>query len=447
MSRPDSKSIIISGGRPVVKRTAQAAPLSHEPRRFVVTRRSARVRHLARLPLVACGGGAKLLVLVVACASWLCGCAAAPHASNLPQPTQRPTEFALPRTVVTARDATSIPDLYDHAGALAREGKHADAAREFERVVRLDPAGELADDALFQAAAEHDEASEFPQAANGYEELARRFPESELRTAALVRASRLRAHLEDWQRAGDIAGRVLASSVDLGPFERVVLYGASALARLEHDDEHAAESFIEKGREVIDANQLDAAGRVSRDLAGLYFALGELRRRRAERIVFNPTPPDFANVLEQRCQLLLDAESAYSDAMRAYDAHWSAMAGFRVAELYEHLHEDLMRVVPPESADTLEKRQLFEGAMRLRYAILLEKALHMVEHTLSMSARTGERSPWVERAELAKANIAAAVKREDAALAALPYSRATIEQALLDLQQKHQADSAGRPRH
>ena len=40
--------------------------------------------------------------------------------------------------------------------------------------------------------------------------------------------------------------------------------------------------------------------------------------------------------------------------------------------------------------------------MRLRYSILLQKARAMMEHTLSMTERTGERSSWVFKAEAAK---------------------------------------------
>jgi tetratricopeptide (TPR) repeat protein len=368
------------------------------------------------------------------------GCGHATSAGN--SGARAPTQIEVPRTIVTPENTASIPELYAHANELAERGEHAQAAREFMRVATLDPNGELADDALFQAGSEHDAASEFGEAALSYQQLARRFPKSELRTGALVRATRLLAHLERYREADELAEHLLAEKGELGPFERVVLYGAAALGRLEADDEQGAQTFIEKGREVIDANQLDAAGRVSRDLASLYYALGELRRRRAERITFQPLPANFAGALEQRCQLLLDAQSAYSDSMRAYDAHWSTMAGFRVGELYEKLHEDVMKVTPPASADTLRKRQLFEGAMRLRYAILLEKALKMIEHTLSMAERTGERSAWVEKSQKAKATIEQAMKREDAAIAALPYSRATLQLALDMLQRKHAPESA-----
>jgi hypothetical protein len=181
-------------------------------------------------------------------------------------------------------------------------------------------------------------------------------------------------------------------------------------------------------------------------VAQLYFALGEIRRARAERIKLVPVPSNFAAALEARCQLLLDAQSAYSDVMRAHDAHWSAMAGYRVSELYQSLHEELMRVPPPRSAESDRLRQLFEGAMRLRYAVLLRKASSMLEHTLAMAERTGEESSWVVRARRAKQDVDRAVVAEEAALARLPYTRQELEAALADLAARAAAPGrTGRP--
>jgi hypothetical protein len=220
---------------------------------------------------------------------------------------------------------------------------------------------------------------------------------------------------------------------DLAPVERVVAYGGKALSLVFSDDPDQAEAFISKGRDVIDAERLDAAGAVPKDLAQLYFALGELRRIRGERIRLAPPPPDFVDALERRCQLLLDAQSAYSDTMRAYDAHWSAMAGFRVGELYQKLHEEVMQIPPPAAATTPAKAQLFQGAMRLRYSVLLEKGLTMMDHTLQMAERAGEHSEWVVRAADAKARLETAVRDENAALDRLPYSRDDLQKALADL--------------
>jgi tetratricopeptide (TPR) repeat protein len=285
-------------------------------------------------------------------------------------------------------------------------------------------------EAWFAGAAAHDELGDLDGAAARYFEVVRRYPGDATAREALVRSVRLLTYLERWEQAGKAADVLLARVNDLSPLERVVAYGGKALSLVFSGDPDAAEYFLSKGRDVVDGSSLDAAGALPRDLAGLYFALGELRRIRGEKIQFVPVPPNFPAVLEARCQLLLDAQSAYSDAMRAYDAHWSAMAGFRVGELYQKLHEELMRIPAPAAATTQARAQLFEGAMRLRYSVLLEKGLAMMQHTLTLAERTGEHSEWVAKAASAKAALERGVHEEQAALEKLPYSRAELERAL-----------------
>jgi tetratricopeptide (TPR) repeat protein len=367
------------------------------------------------------------------------GCAAAPAAgSKMPrdEPPPRataPRETGLPRTVVTPHDASSVDEIFAHARADFAERRFADAARGFDRIVELDPDGAFAKEAWLNGGAAHDALGDLHGAAARYEEVARRYPGDPMAREALVRAVRVLTYLEEWPAAGQAADALLANGGALGSIERVVAYGGKALALVFGHDPDSASYYIEKGRDVIEQERLDSAGTLPRDLAQLYFALGELRRIRGYRIRFDPVPPKFAEVLEQRCQLLLDAQSAYSDTMRAYDAHWSAMAGYRVGELYQKLHEELMHVPAPASATTPAKAQLFEGAMRLRYAVLLRKGLTMMEHTLSLSERTGERSEWVVRAGEAKRSLERSIRDEDAAIARLPYSRADLERALEDL--------------
>ncbi len=342
----------------------------------------------------------------------------------------------VPRTIVTPVDAASIPQLYDRARAQLRAGDAAGAAKAFERVFKLDPDGDLADDSLFEAGDAWEHAGDREAALKRYEETARRFPKSDLGRAALVRSIRLLAFLEHWKRAGQASDLMMKRYHDLRPFESIVTYSGKALGLIADGDLDTATYYIEKGRTIIEDHRMDEAGRIPRDLAQLYYALGEVRRIKAGRIKFNPVPPHFAAVLEKRCQLLLDAQSAYSDAMRAYDAHWSAMAGYRVGQLYESLHTDLMAIPAPSAADSSPKEKLFEGAMRLRYSVLLRKALTMMDHTVQMAERTGEHSEWVLRAREAQVKIHQAMKKEDAAIAALPYTRAQLQAALDRLKKK-----------
>jgi tetratricopeptide (TPR) repeat protein len=365
-------------------------------------------------------------VLVTSCAV-ACSPAPATSGSGAKSPRGREPEIEVPRTVITPQGGSTVPELLRDAAALATAERWAEAAAAYDRVYQLDSAGPVGADALWGAADAHDRANNLEAALSRYERVNQREADTTRGREALVRATRLLVFLARYERAGVNAERLLKGIDQLSDFERIVVLSAKALALLDKGEDQQAIYFIEKARDVVESKQLDAAGRVPRDLAQLYYALGESRRIKAERIAFEPMPPNFGAVLEARCQLLLDAQSAYSDSMRAYDAHWSAMAGFRTAELYQRLHQDLLAVRPPANADTERKRQLFEGAVRTRYAILLTKAKGMAEHTLAMAERTGERSEWVDRTRAALESIDRGIKDEDAALARLPYSKADFE--------------------
>ena len=376
----------------------------------------------------------------------LCACASA-----TPTPQSSPTSaggsgstIQVPRTVVTPHGASSISDLLRDADKLAKAERWGEAAAAYERAYGLEPEGALGDEALWGAADAHDHALQLEPALARYELVAQRQAGTPRGHDAMVRATRLLVFLGRFAQAGVYAERLLKQLELLNDYERIAVFSARALGLLERGEDQQASYFIEKGRDIVDSRQLDAAGRVPRDLAQLYYALGEYRRVRAERVVFEPLPPNFGAVLEERCQLLLDAQSAYADSMRAYDAHWSAMAGFRTAELYQRLHQDLLVVKSPPSADTERKRALFDGAVRTRYSILLTKAKSMAEHTIAMAERTGEHSEWVERTRQALKSIDERIADESAALARLaPYTRQDFEAYLAEMEAAATAAAAG----
>ena len=116
--------------------------------------------------------------------------------------------------------------------------------------------------------------------------------------------------------------------------------------------------------------------------------------------------------------------------MRSYDAHWAAMSGYRVGELYQRLHRDVIQRPRPARSHQHREEALFQGRMSLRYRILLQKGLKMMEHTVMLGERTGEASSWIERARDAKRELEKGLaETEVAARAKLPYSEKELEKA------------------
>ncbi|HTQ06636.1 MAG TPA: tetratricopeptide repeat protein [Polyangiaceae bacterium] len=347
----------------------------------------------------------------------------------------KPVQVEVPRIVVTSTETMTLAEMFAAGRAAAERSDFEKAASLFDRVVALEPHGELAGEALFLAAEARGLHGDQAGALERYEAVVDRYPEHARARDAAVRAVRILAYREEWDWAGRYADRALEHATELQPLQLVAAYGGKALQSVSAGDDKRASVYVERGRDVVERNGLDLAGRLPSELAPLYFALGEVYRERSERVQLEPTA-EFPALLETRCQAILDAQRAYSDTWRAYDSFWSTLAGFRLAEMYEKLHVDVMAMGPPPTADTDALRALYEGGMRLRYSVLLEKARGMMEHTVAMAERTGEHTAWVERAREALRSISEAEAVEQASLDRLPYSRADLEDAFTELRKK-----------
>lgn len=375
------------------------------------------------------------------------GCAAsspstaASRPATVGQPTATSPVVEAPTTYVTPTDAATMAELFERARAALQEGRFSEAAASFDRLVNLEPKGIHASASLFNAGIAYEAIEDRTSALARFREVVRSHPQATEVHAALVRAMRLLVYQEQWTELTATADHLLAFA-QLAPIERLEAHGCRALGAVAQGDLEAATSHVARARTLLEDHRLDDGGRLPVAAASAFFALGETRRLRGEKIVFVPVPAAFAQVLEDRCQLLLDAQDAYATAMRSQDAHWAAMSGYRVGQLYQQLHRDVLVIPPPSTATTDKQRQLFEGAMRLRYRVLVEKGLTMMERVLRLAERTGEHSAWVSRAREARDELQSALAQEKEALAKLPFSEADLKRALDDLSKKSGAQAS-----
>ena len=358
-------------------------------------------------------------------------------------------ETTVARTVVTPREALSVNDLFDRGMRRFAEQQYALAAIDLETAAQAGPDQPWAVLAYYQAGLARDETGEFSASAENFKRAVYGPASLPQQHDAHVRLVRVLVHLERWSEAGHEADGLLHQGKGLRPIEEIVARGARAMAELEHGDLGAAERDIESARSLVEDQQFQLPVKIHRDIAVVYFALGELRRRRADAIQFVPPTADFSEKLEQRCQLLLDAQSAFSNSMRAYDAHWSVMAGYSVGQLYARLHADLMELLGALSFDEPERGRLFEAALRLRYSVLLSKAVSLMDHTLTVAARTKDDSTWVRLTRESYQRLNDSLTREQSALALVPYTRDQMNAALQNLREVHRTNASSDrvPRH
>ena len=263
---------------------------------------------------------------------------------------------------------------------------------------------------------------------------------------ALLRCSRLLGRSEQWDELTDVATELLKRK-DLAAMDRIEGYGALALAHVQRGRLKEAAAAIMRANAAIEKAGLGQTLKPPVQFAQVAFAEGELLRLESEKIKLvvagadgslRPAP-NFVATLEKRCQGLLDAQAAFTEAMRARDSHWSAMSGFRVGQLYQQLHREAMAIPPPPSARTQRQEDLFRAAMQLRYRVVLKKGLRMMKATVALGERTGKASSWIARAREAKRNLEAALAAEKAAMKKLPYSEEEVRMALEQLSRKAKA--------
>jgi tetratricopeptide (TPR) repeat protein len=338
--------------------------------------------------------------------------------------------YATPLVITSSDEAPN--ETFDRARELLLRGQAREAALLFDRLASSAKSPSIAPFASFNAGIAWEQVGEPDAALERFRSVLKSHPDGELGKWAALRTARQYADREEWSLLSAMADLLLERG-DLEDAERLQSYGAKALSVVESGDPDAADRYISKGRDIVESLRLGEGGKLPVEVAQLYFALGEVRRLRSEAIVFAPLPARFADALERRCQGLLDAQSAYSDAMRSYDPHWAAMSGYRVGGLYQQLYKDVMVIPTPRMADTAEKKHLFQGAMRLRYRILLEKGLTMMEHTLLLGLRTDDSSVWIDRARAAEQELTESLREQRELIAKLPYSEKDLQAALEDL--------------
>ena len=369
-------------------------------------------------------------------------------------PPPRPPELGPPRKEAAQHQVFS-PKVEGTVRELAERGERAllaqrwrEAADVYEALVGAEPTSKDAPAWLASLGAAYEGLGELERARATYRRLVAAFPGDTHVRGARMREASLDAYLDDWKALGELGDTLLASAASAPPgdgaVDRMLGLGARALRTVQTGDDVAALRDVNEGLELMESLHYGASGRLPVPAAELRFALAEVRRVRSEKIALQPVTDDFLVKMELRCQGLLDAQSAYADAIRSVDPVWAKMSGVRVGEMYRTLHRELM-AVPPDRAKSESDRNLFYAIMHVRYRALVEKGMEMMTRTIDFAKKTDDESVWVTRAREAKQQMQSSLDEEKAQLAKLPYTEAEVERTLEMMRERALARAQGKP--
>lgn len=359
---------------------------------------------------------------------FLLGCGATPRAAPPPTPQSASAQIIGARASGTPAELSARADL---ALAAGNWSEAIDLLETLRAASKLDNKPTIGAPSIWaRLAAAYEGASRLDDAWATYAELEARHGSSEEARAAAVRHTFLAAYLGKDDELARL-GNARLSEPQATERSRLLGLAARAIAAAHAGRDVPAMRDAQDGLDLAERLGVGLHGRLPLDVALLHFALAEVRRVRSERITFeDKTPAEFLPAFTARCTGLLSAQSAYTDAIRSEDPRVAILAGVSLGEVYMRVHRDVLSVPPSKKADTLEKRQIHDAMMRVRYRVLLEKGGDMMDRSLALGKKLHDTSPWMHKAQAGTEAIAAAIAAEHEKLKAYPFTEKEVEDAL-----------------
>ncbi|MFC1654221.1 hypothetical protein ACFL2F_00330 [Myxococcota bacterium] len=127
------------------------------------------------------------------------------------------------------------------------------------------------------------------------------------------------------------------------------------------------------------------------------FRLSELTEERYQASPLRLPEEQMQTDLEAKATLLLQAQGGYLRTIRYGDPEWATAAGYRVGNLYLHLHQAMEQAPVPQDLSE-EEIKIYKNVLRKRTAVLLRKALKVFQMTVDLAERTFIQNRWTKAA-------------------------------------------------
>ncbi len=331
----------------------------------------------------------------------------APTRTTPTPPETRPLEELRIEAAVTeegvAFEAYSAEDLFQEGVRRSRSGECLEALPLYDRVVRQFTSSRFAPPSHYNAALCLKEQGQPEQAAARFEQLLREYPTTIDMEHARFQLLELYVDLGSFVDGHQVAERLLAAP-DVTPDERVEAMARQSQLLLAAGE---AEQAARKAREILSYARLRPSDdRVIETyfLAAANYVLAETIRLRSEAIAIPlGSIGSQRAVLEERAQLLLNAQREYFDTIRHTHPHWAAASGYRIGAMYDDFWNAIMSApVPPADPPVPEsERDFYESEYRNSLASLakplIRHSIRYWELTLVMVERTGVETEWTRR--------------------------------------------------
>jgi tetratricopeptide (TPR) repeat protein len=354
--------------------------------------------------LAACAGKAKNDVTVV------------PPGAHVEQIEMDPIKIA----AVKGPDGThletyDITELFERAGAALSDKRPADAARDYDQLLKEFPDTRYTKAALYNAGLAYEGLKDWQTAITRFQKLASEHADSSDAKDALFQIGACYAELQNWPTSATTFAQILERK-DLNADDKIEALGRRGYAQFQLRDFDTAERTFQSA--IYYFNSIASEERLETDfyLGLVRYQLGEITHERfravqlvlPEKASLDTVDKKALGILNDKAKLLLAAQRQYIETIKLGNPQWASAAGYQIGSLYEELYDAFVHApVPGEllGEANREKRDVYYDELRKEIRILLEKSIRTHEQNLLMLERLGVQNEWRDKSKLAFAKL------------------------------------------
>jgi tetratricopeptide (TPR) repeat protein len=315
----------------------------------------------------------------------------------------------------THLETYDVTELFERAGKALSDKRPADAARDYDQLLKEFPDTRYTKAALYNAGLAYEALKDWQTAVARFTKLASEHADSSDAKDALFQIGACYAELGNWPTSATTFAQILERK-DLNADDKIEAMGRRGYAQLQLKDFDTAERTLQSA--VYYYNSIASEERLETDfyLGLVRYELGEIthERFRAIQLVL-PEKASIATVdkkalgvLNDKAKLLLAAQRQYIETIKLGNPQWASAAGYQIGSLYEELYDAFIHAPVPDELRgeaNLEKRDVYYDELRKEIRILLEKSIRTHEQNLLMLERMGVQNEWRDKSKLAFAKL------------------------------------------
>jgi TolA-binding protein len=315
----------------------------------------------------------------------------------------------------THLETYDVTELFERAGAALSDKRPADAARDYDQLLKEFPDTRYTKAALYNAGLAYEGLKDWQTAVARFQKLASEHADSSDAKDALFQLGACYAELANWPTSATTFAQILERK-DLTADDKIEAMARRGYAQLQLKDLDTAERTFQSA--VYYFNSISNDERLETDFyVGLVrYELGEITHERfralqlvlPEKASLDTVDKKAMGILNDKAKLLLAAQRQYIETIKLGNPQWASAAGYQIGSLYEELYDAFIHAPIPDDLmgeANREKRDVYYEELRKEIRILLEKSIRTHEQNLAMLERLGVQNEWRDKSKVAFAKL------------------------------------------